>query len=298
MAMIDKNKQVASRIPVRFVDNETDARPPAADGADAGALGRESSYEDETEMQRRIDRGQEQSGPAGRDEADDRDTAGGPRHNELPERREEQDTNPRATAASAADDEMLDVNMFETEDELEIDESTASLATHAELLAAQGEVHLLEGELAQLKAERQELREVLARRQADFENSRKRMERERGETYQRVVVDVVGQLLPVIDNLRRALDTEASVEASESEEFRHFLHGVELIAKQLNAVLERLNVEPVATVGHPFDPHVHEAIATEPTNDVAPDTVVQEVQRGYRLGDRLIRPAMVKVASK
>lgn len=298
MEMIDKNKQAASRIPVRFVEDEADARPPAADGAEAEELGRESSYEDETEMQRRIKRGQEQSGPGGRDEADDRDTAGGPRHSELPERREEQDTNPRATAAGADDDEMVDVNMFETEDAVEIDASTSSLATHAELLAAQDEVRRLAGELAKSNAERQELREALARRQADFENSRKRMERERGETYQRVVVDLVGQLLPVIDNLRRALDTEASVEANESEEFRHFLHGVELISKQLNAVLERLNVEPVATVGQPFDPHVHEAIATQPTDDVAPDTVVQEVQRGYRLGDRLIRPAMVKVATK
>ncbi len=294
MEMIDKNKQVANRIPVRFVDDEQGTD----DAQTAEELGRESSYEDETEMKRRIDRGQEQDDTSGREQADERDTAGGPRQSELPEHRAEQDSNLRATAAHADADEMMDANMFETEDAVELDTSAGSLATHAELLAAQDEAHLLQGELAKLKAERHELREVLARRQADFENSRKRMERERSETYQRVVVDVVGQLLPVIDNLRRALDTEASVEANESEEFRHFLHGVELISKQLNAVLERLNIEPVATVGRPFDPHVHEAIATEPTNDVAPDTVVQEVQRGYRLGDRLIRPAMVKVATK
>jgi molecular chaperone GrpE len=73
---------------------------------------------------------------------------------------------------------------------------------------------------------------------------------------------------------------------------------VGLIGKQLNGLLERLGVEPVPTVGRPFDPHVHEAIATEQTDVFAPDTVVYEVQRGYRLGDKLIRPAMVKVATK
>ncbi len=294
MEMIDKNKQAANHIPVRFVDEgegPDDART-------AEELGRESSYEDETEMQRRIERGQEQDNASGREQADERDTAGGPRHNELPEHREEQDATQRATVAHTKPDEMMDANMFETEDAVELDTAAGSLATHAELLAAQDEARLLAGELTKLKAERQDLREVLARRQADFENSRKRMERERSETYQRVVVDVVGQLLPVIDNLRRALETEASVKASESEEFRHFLHGVELISKQLDAVLERLGVEPVATLGRAFDPHMHEAIATEPTDDVAPDTVVQEVQRGYRVGERLIRPAMVKVATK
>lgn len=294
MEMIDKNKQAAQRIPVRFVDDEQGA----GDEPTAAELGRESSYEDETEMGRRIERGQEKDGAGGREQADGRDRAGGPHQSETPERREDQATNLRSATASFETDEMTDANMFETEDAVELDTSMGSLATHAELLAAQDEVRLLENKLTKLRAEQQDARELLARRQADFENSRKRMERERSETYQRVVVDVVGQLLPVIDNLQRAVDTEASMEANESEEFRHFLHGVGLISKQLNAVLERLNVEPIATVGRPFDPHVHEAIATEPTNDVAPDTVVQEVQRGYRVGDRLIRPAMVKVATK
>jgi molecular chaperone GrpE len=190
------------------------------------------------------------------------------------------------------------VNMFDDDGAFEIDASAASLSAEAELLAAQEEARTLAAELQRLRAERQDLRELLARRQADFENSRKRMERERSETYQRVVADVVGQLLPVMDNLRRAIDTEASVEATESEEFSHFLHGVELIGNQLNAVLERLGVEVVPTVGRPFDPHFHEAIATEPTDEFPPDTVTQEVRRGYRLGDKLIRPAMVKVATK
>jgi molecular chaperone GrpE len=285
MEMIDKNRQQPNRIPVRFVDDE----PSQADtpgGKTADELGRESSYDDETEMQQRIESGGEA----------DPTTTGGPRHEDLPERREDQDTNPRS-AAAGSDGEPEGTNMGD-DDAVEIDADGVSLATEAELLAAQEEVRALKAELAQARSERQELRDLLARRQADFENSRKRMERERVETYQRVVADVVGQLLPVIDNLRRALDAEASAQATESEEFRHFLNGVSLIGKQLDGLLERLGVELIPTVGQPFDPHVHEAIATEPTAEYAPDTVAREVQRGYRLGDRLIRPAMVKVATK
>jgi len=153
-------------------------------------------------------------------------------------------------------------------------------------------------ELKRLEGEVKELRDSLARRQADFENYRKRMERERSETFNRVVVDIAAKLLPVLDNLKRALDTEASVEASESDEFRHFLSGVDLIYKQLNGVLDALGVKPVLAEGERFDPHLHEAVVTESTDDFEPDTVMQEIVRGFRVGDKLIRPALVKVAVK
>jgi molecular chaperone GrpE len=151
-------------------------------------------------------------------------------------------------------------------------------------------------ELKRVEAENSELKDRLARRQADFENHRKRTERERAETYNRVVADIAAKLLPVLDNLKRALDAEASVEASESDEFRHFLSGVDLIYKQLNGVLEALGVKPISSVGEQFNPHIHEAVVTEPTDEYEPDTVVQEIVTGYRLGDKLIRPALVKVA--
>jgi molecular chaperone GrpE len=278
---------------VRFVDEDEDAvRDDAPADAAAGDLGRASAYEDETEMQRRIERGREDADS----ERNDDETAGGPHRSETPEGREDQDTNPRS--AAQRDEPMNDAITFEDDDAVEIDGAESLLSLQTDLLEAQAQVRALTAELEKAQAARQELRDLLARRQADFENSRKRTERERSETYQRVVAELVGQLLPVIDNLRRALDTESSLEAGESEEFRHFLHGVELIGKQLNAVLERLGVEPVPAVGQPFDPHVHEAIATEQTEEFAPDTVVQEIQRGYRLGDKLIRPALVKVATK
>ncbi|MEN3327630.1 MAG: molecular chaperone GrpE [Acidobacteriota bacterium] len=161
----------------------------------------------------------------------------------------------------------------------------------AELVAARAE-------LKRIEAENAELKDLVARRQADFENYRKRVERERSETYNRVVADVAAKLLPVVDNLKRALEAEASVEAAESDEFRHFLSGVDLINKQLNGVLDALGIKPVAAVGEQFNPHVHEAVVTEPTDDYAPDTVMQELVTGYRLGDKLIRPALVKVATR
>jgi len=199
-------------------------------------------------------------------------------------------------------------------DELTIDDedfSVAEAAEEAERYAANLEsaesgdpgagpdtVELIatRAELKRVEAENAELKDLVARRQADFENYRKRVERERSETYNRVVADVAEKLLPVSDNLKRALDAEASVKAAESDEFRHFLSGVDLIWKQLNGMLEGLGIKPVAAVGEKFDPHVHEAVVTEATDEYEPDTVIQEIRPGYRLGDRLIRPALVKVA--
>ncbi|HLA09056.1 MAG TPA: nucleotide exchange factor GrpE [Pyrinomonadaceae bacterium] len=161
----------------------------------------------------------------------------------------------------------------------------------AELVATRAELKRVEKETGELK-------DRLARRQADFENFRKRIERERTETYNRAVADIASKLLPVLDNLRRALDTEASVESTESDEFRHFLSGVDLIYKQLDGVIDALGVKPVPAVGEPFNPHFHEAVVTEATDEYEPDTIVQEIVRGYRMGDKLIRPSLVKVAVK
>ena len=194
------------------------------------------------------------------------------------------------------DDVLSDADYdFTTEDlfgggEDEPDEAAGGPAT-AELIATRAE-------LKRVEAENAELKDRFARRQADFENYRKRVERERTETYNRVVADVAAKLLPVVDNMKRALETEASMEASESDEFRHFLSGVDLIYKQLNGVLDALGVKPIVAVGEQFDPHIHEAVATEASDDYEPDTVMQEIVAGYRLGDKLIRPALVKVATR
>lgn len=161
----------------------------------------------------------------------------------------------------------------------------------AELIATRAELKRLETALAEAK-------DNAARRQADFENYRKRVERDRGETHNRIVADVARKLLPVVDNLGRALEAERSIETQESQEFRHFLHGVELISKQLTEVLESLGIHPISAVGEPFDPHIHEAVVMEPSDEFEPDTVIEEIARGYKIGDRLLRPSMVKVAAR
>jgi molecular chaperone GrpE len=302
--MMNKNRQTPNRIPIRFLDEEGKASGRAASGRDEDAggltpdeLGRASIYEDATEMQRRIDRGEEQDDAGGRSEADDRDTAGGPNPSELEESRNDLDTTPPSTDSTSTNRSSNDEPGDGGDSSRQAGAgSSAAGPLMAELVATRAELRRVEAELQKAVLERQDVQERLTRRQADFENYRKRIDRERAETYSRALAEVVGQLLPVVDNLQRALDAEATVQAGESEEFRHFLHGIELIGKQLKNLLEGFGVQPVETVGQPFDPHVHEAIAIEASDEFASDVVMEEIVRGYRLGDKLLRPAMVKVA--
>ncbi|MBA3355882.1 MAG: nucleotide exchange factor GrpE [Pyrinomonadaceae bacterium] len=211
----------------------------------------------------------------------------------------DEDVFPNEFAVEEVEDRSEDPSEFSS-DEIHTDEVPYSTQANtgelggpvlAELVATRAELKRVESETADLK-------DRLARRQADFENYRKRVERERADTYERVVAEIAAKLLPVLDNLKRALDVEANLESTESDEFRHFLSGVDLIFKQLTGVLEALGVKPITAVGAPFDPHLHEAVVSESTDEYEPDTVMQEIIRGYRLGEKLIRPALVKVAVK
>lgn len=144
-------------------------------------------------------------------------------------------------------------------------------------------------EIDKLKAERDALVDRLARLQAEFENARKRAVREQQENRDYAIADAVRALLPALDSFERALRTENSSPA----EFRS---GVELIYKQLQDALSRLGVQHVGAVGEKFDPHFQEAIEMVDTTDAEDNHVVEELQRGYKLKDRLLRPAMVRVA--
>lgn len=302
---MNKERGTHNRIPIRFVDEEgkpAHAAQPDDEGREGDLtpdeLGRASIYEDATEMQRRIDRGGVEDGtPEGRGRADEADTAGS-----LDPSETEESHNDLDTTVPSTDAEGTNRGVGETAGTSEPGESPRQAGASpagplmAELVATRAELRRVEAEMRKWTDERADLQDKLARRQADFENYRRRIERERSETYNRVVGDVVGRLFPVMDNLSRALAAESLVQRSESDEFRHFLQGVELISKQLSGVVEALGVEPVESVGHRFDPHVHEAIAAEESGEFEPDTVTAEVVRGYRLGERLLRPAMVKVA--
>jgi len=144
-------------------------------------------------------------------------------------------------------------------------------------------------EFEQIKAERDQLVDRIARLQAEFENARKRAERERADFRDYATGNVVEQFLPVLDNFALALKSTGSAEQLRS--------GVELIVKQMDEVLRQLQVTPIATVGEAFDPRLHEAIGSMEREDMPDQHVAEEVRRGYKLRERLLRPAMVRVVS-
>ncbi len=143
-------------------------------------------------------------------------------------------------------------------------------------------------ELQKLKAERDSLLDRLARAQAEFENARRRAGKEQQDFREYAAADAIKPLLPVLDSFERALQVK-----SEPGDFRS---GVELIYKQLQDALAKIGVRAIPAKGEPFDPHVHEAIEMVETSDAADHEVLEELQRGYKFKDRLLRPAMVKVA--
>ena len=143
-------------------------------------------------------------------------------------------------------------------------------------------------ESQKLKAERDALVDRLARLQAEFENARKRAEREQQEFREYALADSVKTLLPSLDSFERALGSEA-----DSSEFRN---GVELIYKQLYDALLKMGLRPIPAKGEPFDPRFHQAVEMVNTTEAKDHQVLEELQRGYKFKDRLLRPAMVKVA--
>src|SRR5437764_8103140 len=145
-----------------------------------------------------------------------------------------------------------------------------------------------DSEVEKLRSERDSLVDRLARMQAEFDNARKRAAKEQQEYRDYALMDAVKSLIPVLDSFDRAL--RSSPEKSE------FHSGVELIHKQLQDALAKIGVRPISTMGEQFDPRYHEAIEMVDTNSAKDHEVIEELQRGYKLKERLLRPAMVKVA--
>jgi len=143
---------------------------------------------------------------------------------------------------------------------------------------------------AEIQRQRDEYYDLLLRTRAEFDNYRKRIDRERQESAGAATADLFRDLLPLVDDLERALGTDAGGDA---EGYRR---GVELIHRQLLDLLRRKGVQPIDAVGADFDPHVHQAVTYEPAPDRREGEVIEELRRGYMLGDRLLRPSMVKVA--
>lgn len=149
----------------------------------------------------------------------------------------------------------------------------------------------LEEQLAAAQAEAARNLDGWQRTQAEFSNARKRFEKQRAETYVSAGVELVSKLLPVMDDLERAL--EAVPDDSRADPW---VTGMELVYRKMQTVLEEMNAQVIPAVGEPFDPNLHEALSPEASDEFASGMIVREMRRGYRLGDRVIRPSLVTVA--
>ena len=168
--------------------------------------------------------------------------------------------------------------------------------TPPEVLAEAGPFDsILEGQLAALAAEREqfaaekaELQERLLRTRAEFENARRRWERDRLDYFQFAAMDMVRDILPILDDFERALQVDTAD--------RDYARGVELIYQRMADTLKKLGLEPIETAGQPFDPNLHQAVERVPTEDAEDQAILGEFQRGYNFRGKLLRPAMVRVA--
>lgn len=157
---------------------------------------------------------------------------------------------------------------------------------------ATAEAPSLEDQLAEAKATAAANLEGWQRTLAEFANARKRMDKQRAEAYTSATADAASKLLPIIDDFDRAIANVPSTIATDG-----WFEGLRLIQKKLTGILENANIERIATVGQPFDPNVHEAILQEPSDEHESGIIIRELQSGYKVGDRVIRPALVCVAA-
>jgi molecular chaperone GrpE len=146
-------------------------------------------------------------------------------------------------------------------------------------------------EASELQRQRDEYYDLLLRKTAEFDNYRKRIERERQTLADATAASVVEELLPLMDDLERALQADPGTEGADA-----YRRGVELIHRQLGEILRRRGVVSIEAVGADFDPHLHQAVVYEPAEGRRDGEIIDEFRRGYRLGDRLLRPSMVRVA--
>jgi molecular chaperone GrpE len=150
----------------------------------------------------------------------------------------------------------------------------------------------LEEQLEAVEAKAAEYLEGWQRARAEFANARKRMDKERANAYRNAKLDIVASLLPAIDDFERATET-APAEVSANS----WYEGIQLVYRKLLSLLEKEGIERIETVGRPFDPNFHEAIMQEPSDEYESGNVIRELQSGYRLEERVIRPALVVVAA-
>jgi len=178
-----------------------------------------------------------------------------------------------------------------------IEPAKPSISSNETQMRLRSEITSLEDTIVKFKAERQEILDRSRRQTEDFENFRSRTERERHERLSSQMENLARQMLPVIDNLNRALDFGLAMSQEKRDEIGPFYDGIMLVNQQLHDVMIEMGVQPIVAVGQDFDPHLHEAVAIDHTAQLPPNTVAEEMLRGYRMGNRVIRHSMVKVTA-
>lgn len=159
----------------------------------------------------------------------------------------------------------------------------------------ENEVNSLKEKLSGLRLERNDIQEKSDRRLKDFESYKYRMDRERRGSFITQIGSLAKQMLPVVDNLDRALDSIKDVPEKKRGEFKQFFDGIALVNQQINDVLTGMGVQPITTAGETFDPNFHEAVSTDEASDLPPNTISAEMLRGFRIGNLVIRHSMVRV---
>ena len=191
-------------------------------------------------------------------------------------------------AAAVVEAEIVEAEVVEAEEGVGAGESSSEESTSEESLETTGdEISTLAGELELARRERDEYLDDMRRMKAELENSRKRQEKERARLTQLASERLVRELLPVLDNLERALEAEGDIR-----------EGVVATLDHLTSVLGREGLTPVLSDGEPFDPTVHEAVMGQPSEEHEEDTIIQTFERGYTLNGRPLRPAKVVVAKQ
>ena len=176
-------------------------------------------------------------------------------------------------------------------------EPAASTATKVRNLELENEIASLKIKVYELRNERNEIQEKSDRRLKDFENFKYRMDRERRGAFIDQIANLAAQMLPVLDNLNRALDAVPADSKGRSADFQQLVDGLVLVNQQMNEVFSGMGVTAITSVNEPFDPNFHEAVSAEQRDDMPPNMVIEEMLRGYRIGNKVIRHSMVKVSS-
>jgi molecular chaperone GrpE len=190
------------------------------------------------------------------------------------------------------DDDEIYIKVIDVDDpyadSVELEEQGLTVAPQP----AAAQIADLEKQLLELRREKNDIHDRLLRKHADFENFRKRAEKEKKEYQMFALSDFMYELLAILDNFERAFSH------AEEQVNTDYHKGILLIYRQLKDVLEKKGLKPIETIGRVFDPNYHEAITREARADVPENTILEEFQKGYFFRDKLLRPAMVKVSFK